>query len=51
MCHVRHMPKNDNHSIEGIELAKEFIACLEDIPGGCAEFFPLNPDFQTVGDC
>lgn len=36
------MPKNDNHSIEGIELAKEFIACLEDIPGGCAEFFPFN---------
>lgn len=36
------MPKNDNHSIEGIELAKEFIACLEDILDGCTDSFPFN---------
>lgn len=40
--YVRHMPKTGKHSKEAIELIKEFIACLEDIPDGCAEFFPFD---------
>ena len=40
--YVRHMPKTGKHSKEAIELIKEFIACLEDISDGCAEFFPFD---------
>lgn len=44
------MPKNDNHSIEGIELVKEFIACLEDIPDGCTEFFSFDVIDELRGE-
>lgn len=37
--YVRHMPETGNHSREAIELVKEFVAKLEDIPDGCAECF------------
>ena len=39
---VRHMPKEGKHSIEAINLVKEFIAELESIPDGCAERFPFE---------
>ena len=39
---VRHMPEEGKHSAEAIELVKEFIEYLEDIPDGCAEVFPFS---------
>ena len=32
----------EKHSKEGVELVKEFIACLEDILDSCAELFPFD---------
>lgn len=40
--YVRHMPPESKHSIEAIELVKEIIALLEEIPDGCAETFPFE---------
>jgi len=40
--YVRHMPPESKHSIEAIDLAKEVIALLEEIPDGCAETFPFE---------
>ena len=44
--YVRHVPEEGNHSAEAIELVKEFVAMLEDIPDGCAECFP----FETIDE-
>lgn len=44
--YVRHMPKEGKHSREAIELVKEFVMRLEDIPDGCAECFP----FETIDE-
>ena len=40
--YLRHMPKEGKHSVEAIELVKEFVAKLEDIPDGCSEIFPFS---------
>ena len=40
--YARHMTENSNHSQEAVELVKEFIARLEEIPDGCAELFPFE---------
>lgn len=40
--YVRHMPKSGKHSVESIELMKEFVARLEEIPDACAEIFPFG---------
>lgn len=40
--YIRHMPESGDHSVEGIELVKEFISRLEQIPDGCAERFPFE---------
>ena len=43
--YVRHLPNNINkqkHSYEAIELVKEFIEVLKEIPDGCAERFPFD---------
>ena len=40
--YIRHMPKSGDHSVEGIELVKEFVSKLEQIPDGCAERFPFE---------
>ncbi len=40
--YIRHMPREGDHSAEGIELVKEFVALLEKIPDGCAECFPFE---------
>lgn len=40
--YARHMTENSNHSREVVELVKEFIARLEEIPEGCAESFPFE---------
>ena len=40
--YIRHMPESGDHSLEGIELVKEFISKLEQIPDGCAECFPFE---------
>ena len=40
--YVRHMPKEGKHSAEAVELVKEFVARLEEIPDGCAECFPFE---------
>ena len=40
--YVRHMPETGDHSREAVELVKEFIARLEEIPDGCAELFPFE---------
>ena len=42
--YVRHMPENGRHSAEAIELVREFVSRLEEIPDGCAECFP----FETI---
>ena len=42
--YVRHMPEHGEHSREAIELVKEFVQRLEEIPDGCAEMFP----FETI---
>lgn len=39
---IRHPPKEGKHSLEAIELVKEFIEHLENIPDGCAERFPFS---------
>ena len=39
---VRHMPKEGKHSAEAVELVKEFVAQLEEIPDACAECFPFD---------
>ena len=39
---IRHMPKEGKHSLEAIELVKEFVAKLEDIEEGDSEMFPYN---------
>lgn len=39
---VRHMPPKGRHSMEAIDLAKEFVVRLEAIPDGCAECFPFE---------
>lgn len=40
--YVRHMPAEGVHSREAIELVKEVISLLEQIPDGCAETFPFG---------
>ena len=40
--YIRHIPNSGKHSKEGVELVKEFIACLEDILDSCAELFPFD---------
>ena len=54
---IRHMPKQGKHSVEAIELVKEFVAKLEDIEEGDSEMFPyttiekLKKEFiETVRD-
>ena len=39
--YVRHAPADGNHSVEAVELVKEFVAELERIPDGCPECFPF----------
>lgn len=39
---ARHMLSEGKHSAEAIELVKEFVAYLEEIPDGCAEQFPFR---------
>lgn len=39
---IRHMPKQGKHSLEAIELVKEFVKKLEDIEEGDSEMFPYN---------
>ena len=43
---VRNIPKASNHSEKAIELVKEFISMLEEIPDECAERFP----FDTINE-
>lgn len=40
--YVRHMPETGEHSREGTALVEEFIEHLENIPDGCAEYFPFE---------
>lgn len=40
--YVRHMPEIGDHSREAVDLVREFIARLEEIPDGCAELFPFE---------
>ena len=40
--YVRHMPEYGEHSREAINLVKEFVRRLEEIPDGCAELFPFD---------
>lgn len=39
---ARHGAKVNNHSKEAVELVREFVDRLEDIPDGCAERFPFE---------
>ena len=39
---ARHWIDGKEHSVEAIELVKEFVAALEDIPDGCSECFPFD---------
>lgn len=39
---IRHMPKEGKHSLEAIELVKEFVAKLEEIEEGDSEMFPYT---------
>ena len=39
---IRHMPKEGKHSLEAIELVKEFVAKLENIEEGDSEMFPYS---------
>ena len=39
---VRHMPKQGKHSVEAIELVKEFVVKLEEIEEGDSEMFPYT---------
>lgn len=43
---VRHMPPNRKHSLEAVELVKEFATRLEEIPDACTECFP----FETIDE-
>ena len=43
---IRHMPEDGKHSTEAVELIKEFVERLKDIPDGCAECFP----FETIDE-
>ena len=43
---VRHMPPEGEHSKEAIDLAREIVVRLEEIPDGCAERFP----FETIDE-
>lgn len=54
---IRHMPKEGKHSVEAIELVKEFVSKLEEIEEGDSEMFPyttiekLKKEFiETVRD-
>ena len=40
--YIRHMPSKGKHSIEAVELVKEFVEQLEEIPDACAERFPFD---------
>ena len=40
--YVRHMPEEGKHSLEAIELIREFVNRLTEIPDGCAECFPFE---------
>ena len=40
--YARHMSENGDHSREAVELVREFITRLEEIPDGCAELFPFE---------
>ena len=40
--YVRHMPDKGSHSREAMDLVRDFIARLEEIPDGCAEVFPFE---------
>ncbi len=40
--YVRHMPKDGEHSLEAKDLVEGFIAKLQEIPDGCAEYFPFE---------
>lgn len=44
--YVRHAPTDGKHSVEAVELVKEFAAELERIPDGCVECFP----FETIDE-
>ncbi len=39
---IRHMPKQGKHSVEAIELVKDFVAILEDMEVYDAEIFPYS---------
>lgn len=39
---IRHYPKQGKHSMEAIELVKEFVRKLEDIEEGDSEMFPYS---------
>lgn len=39
---VREMPEKGKHSVKAINLVKEVIGRLENIPDGCAESFPYE---------
>ena len=40
--YARHAPDNSRHSDEAVELVREVISELENIPDGCAESFPFD---------
>ena len=48
--YVRHMPKEGDHSQKAIDLVKDFIKRLEEIPDGCAECFPFDTIEQLKGE-
>lgn len=48
--YVRHMPSEGKHSREGIELAREFVKLLEEIPDACAELFPFGLIDEIKGE-
>ncbi|WP_049962412.1 hypothetical protein [Oribacterium sp. FC2011] len=43
---IRYVPEEGKHSAEAVELVKEFVERLRDIPDGCAECFP----FETIDE-
>ena len=43
---IRDVPEEGKHSAEAVELVKEFVERLKDIPDGCAECFP----FETIDE-
>ena len=40
--YVRHMPEDRRHSKEAVDVIREFVKKLEEIPDGCAEIFPFE---------